>query len=66
MTLASLVSHFDVEGHVQMTSTCVDPKLQWSQAKNDWYNAAIRSAIHATAAPLRWSNNVLRRRWDFP
>ncbi len=37
-----------------MKATCVDPKLQWSQAKNIWYNAALRSVIYAAAAPLRW------------
>ena len=61
-TLASLARHFEVEGQVQMTATCVDPKLQWSQTKNVWHNAAIRSAIYATAAPLRWAGNLIGRR----
>ena len=61
-TLASLAGHYGVEGQVQMTKTCVDPKLQWSQAKNVWHNAAIRSALYATASPLRWAVNLLRRR----
>ncbi len=45
-----------------MTATCVDPKLQWSQAKNIWHNAAIRSALYATAAPLRWARRLVLRR----
>ena len=53
-TLEALAGHFGVKGQVQMTATCVDPKLQWSQAKNIWHNAAIRSALYATVAPLRW------------
>ena len=53
-TLRAVASHFGVEGQPQMTAACVDPRLQWSQAKNIWYNAALRSAIYAAAAPLRW------------
>ena len=53
-TLQSLSAHFGVSAQPQMKATCVDPKLQWSQAKNIWYNAALRSAIYAATAPLRW------------
>ena len=61
-TLESLAADFGVAGHVQQTSTCVDPKMQWSQAKNIWHNAAIRSAFYATLAPARWvRRSVLRR-----
>ena len=52
-TLGSLASYFSVEGQVQTTITCVDPKRQWSQAKNIWHNAAIRSSIYTALAPLR-------------
>ena len=61
-TLGSLARHFDVDGQVQMTSTCVDPKLQWSQAKNIWHNAAIRSALYAAAAPVRRARKLVSRR----
>ena len=53
-TLRAVASHFGVEGQPQMTAACVDPRLQWSQAKNIWHNAAIRSGLYAVAAPLRW------------
>ena len=59
-TLEALAGHFGVTEQVQMTATCVDPKLQWSQAKNIWHNAAIRSALYATAAPLRWVRGIGR------
>lgn len=52
-TLGSLASHFGVEGQVQTTATCIDPGRQWSQAKNIWHNAAIRSSIYTALAPLR-------------
>ena len=53
-TLESLAASLGGNGQVHVTATCVDPKLQWSQAKNIWYNAAIRSTIYATSAPVRW------------
>ena len=61
-TLTSLADHFAVEGQVQMTSSCVDPKLQWSQAKNIWHNAAIRTAIYTAIAPLRRGRNLFQRK----
>jgi hypothetical protein len=60
-TLDSLARHFGVSGHTQMTATVVDPRLQWSQAKNVWHNAGIRSAAHATTSPLRWLRNLVVR-----
>jgi hypothetical protein len=52
-TLRNLAAEFGVQGHVQQDTSLVDPRLQWSQAKNVWYNAAIRSALHAPAGLLR-------------
>ena len=59
-TLGSLASYFGVEGQVQTTATCIDPRRQWSQAKNIWHNAAIRSSIYTALAPLR---SVRKRIW---
>lgn len=53
-TLRSVAAHFGAEGHVQTLRTRVDPKRQWSQAKNTWHNAAIRSMLYTIAAPVRW------------
>ena len=61
-TLRSLASHFGIEGQPQMSVACVDPRLQWSQAKNIWHNAAIRSAIYGFLLPLRWTGKLLSRR----
>ena len=61
-TLKLLSEHFGASGQPQMKSTCVDPTLQWSQAKNIWYNAALRSEIYAAAAPLRWVKKPFTRR----
>jgi len=52
-TLRNLAAHFGVQGQVQQQVTCVDPRLQWSQAKNIWHNAAIRTALYTPVAMLR-------------
>ena len=59
-TLASLAGHFDAEAYPTMTATVVDPKLQWSEAKNVWHNALIRSAMYTAAAPVRWALSPVR------
>ncbi len=61
-TLRSLATHFGVDGQTQMSATCVDSKLQWSQAKNIWHRAAIRSGLCATTAPLRWLGGLVRHK----
>ncbi len=38
------------EGQVDQQTTCVDPRLQWREAKNVWHNAAIRTTLYR---PLR-------------
>jgi hypothetical protein len=58
-TLQSLAKHFGVNGQVQQQATCVDHRLQWSQAKNIWYNAGIRSALYTPVTLLR---KVVRRK----
>jgi hypothetical protein len=57
-TLLNLADEFGVRGHIQQDTTLVDPQLQWSQAKNVWYNAAVRSALHA---PVRMLRRLLSR-----
>ena len=53
-TLKSLAAEFGVDEPVQMEVICVDPRVQWSQAKNVWHNAAMRTTMYKMAAPLRW------------
>jgi hypothetical protein len=60
-TLGSLASYFGVEGQVQTTVTCIDPRRQWSQAKNVWLNAAIRSSVYTAFTPLRSVRKRIRR-----
>lgn len=56
--LTSLAKHFGVDGHVQMHKTCLDPKMQWSQARNVWHNAGIRTMLHT---PVRLARKLISR-----
>jgi hypothetical protein len=44
--LTQLGNHMGVSGAVEMDKVCVDTRLLWSQAKNIWHNAMIRSTLH--------------------
>ena len=52
--LTSIATHFGIDGQVEISKTCVDPRLQWSEAKNVWHNAGIRTTLYTMSAPLRW------------
>jgi hypothetical protein len=60
-TLQALGAHFGVNGVVQQQVTCLDPKVQWSEAKNIWHNAALRTGIYILGTPVRWVGNLFRR-----
>jgi hypothetical protein len=49
--LRALAAEFGVSAPVQTQTVCVDPKLQWSHARNIWQNAAMRTTL---SAPTRW------------
>ena len=55
-TLQALAAHVQGETEilVQKELICVDPRLQWSQAKNIWHNAAMRTTMYRLTTPLRW------------
>jgi hypothetical protein len=58
-TLTALATHFNIEARVQMRKTCVDNRWQWSQVGNVWHNAAVRTGIYMSLAPLRWVGKAL-------
>lgn len=60
-TLLALAAHFGIKGHVQLQQICVDPKVQWSQAKNIWHNAGIRTTMYLLLTPVRAPLRWLRR-----
>jgi hypothetical protein len=53
-TLTALAAYFKVEGQVEKQIICLDPKRQWSEARNIWHNAALRTFLYSVSAPLRW------------
>ncbi|HET9495408.1 MAG TPA: hypothetical protein VFR15_14350 [Chloroflexia bacterium] len=53
-TLQNLARHLGAEGPVETQVVCVDPRIQWSQAKNIKYNVVMRSTAHMIGAPVRW------------
>ncbi|MDP9321349.1 MAG: DUF1990 family protein [Chloroflexota bacterium] len=53
-TLGALGAHFGASGDVTVERLCVDRHRNWSQAKNIWRNAAIRSGLYMAGAPIRW------------
>lgn len=57
-TLTALAAHFHVDAQVEVEIACLDPKLQWSEARNIWHNAALRTMLYRMTAPLRWLRNL--------
>lgn len=52
--LARLAESYNLEEQPSLTKVLIDPSIQWSQAKNIWNNAAIRTAFYLLGAPVRW------------
>jgi hypothetical protein len=53
-TLANLARHLGQADPVVTTlAVCVDRKRQWSNARNVWHNAGVRTALYMLGAPLR-------------
>jgi len=45
-TLNNLASHFETSGSISQRNVLVDKKVQWSEVKNVWQNAAIRTVLY--------------------
>jgi len=56
--LSQLADQFGAPAEVTMQKTCVDNRIQWSQAKNVWHNAMIRSTLNL---PVRTAQRVIGR-----
>ena len=57
-TIRNVAGRFGADAEVETDVVCVDRRRQWRHAGNVRYNAGIRAALHAAAAPARF----LRRR----
>lgn len=51
--LTEAAARFGVPAEVSTHKTLVDSRLQWSEAKNLWYNAAIRSILYSPVRLIR-------------
>lgn len=60
-TLRALAARFGATGDVTVQRTLVDRRRNWSEAKNIWHNAAIRSGLYMFAAPIRWARRLVAR-----
>jgi hypothetical protein len=52
--LGNLAAHLGVNGEVTFEKVCIDPKVQWSAAKNIWKNAGARTVFYILGTPIRW------------
>lgn len=55
--LRSLARHLGAEGQVETQIECVDPRRQWSQIRNIWYNAWLRSMLYTMAFHMHRGRN---------
>ncbi len=60
-TLGALAAHFGASGQATVERLCIDRRRNWSQAKNIWQNAAIRSGFYMAVAPFRWVRRLVSR-----
>ena len=60
-TLRAVGKRFGHEVEPETTVVCVDPRRRWSEARNVWHNAGIRSTLHMMTAPLRLPRKMMRR-----
>jgi hypothetical protein len=60
-TLQNLAERFDVRALAVQHVELVDPRVQWSQARNLWQNAAIRTGLYHASAPVRWIRRMFSR-----
>ncbi|MEO6891387.1 MAG: hypothetical protein ABI324_20565 [Ktedonobacteraceae bacterium] len=50
----TLTTHFQVDAEVETHVTCLDQKVQWSEARNIWQNAGLGTMLYTLATPWRW------------
>ncbi len=61
-TLRNVAAHFNASAsEPELRRVLVDPRLQWSEAKNIWNNSAIRTTFYTLGAPFRWLGGLFRR-----
>jgi hypothetical protein len=56
--LTGLAEHYGLTSQVETQKSLVDNRIQWAQAKNVWFNAALRSLVNL---PIRLARRVFGR-----
>ena len=51
--LTSLAQHYGVDANVDLTKTCLDPRLQWSEFMNVRHNAQMYTVLYTLTLPFR-------------
>jgi hypothetical protein len=51
--LTSLAKHFGVNTSVDLTKSCIDPRLQWSEIGNIRHNAQMHTLFYTITSPVR-------------
>lgn len=59
-TLQNLAAYYGASGKVEIKTRLVDPRWNWSSAKNIFHNAAMWSGIYTITTPLRWVGGLVR------
>lgn len=59
--LGNLAADHGLTGQVTFEKICVDPKVQWSAAKNIWKNAGARTMVYKLGTPFRWIKSKASR-----
>lgn len=52
-TLGNLASRLGIQGELEQRDILVDPRIQWSELKNLWYSAAVRSSLYMPVYGLK-------------
>lgn len=47
---------------VEMHKICLDPQLQWREAKNIWRNAGLWTMLYLMGEPIRWVQRQVKQR----
>lgn len=60
-TLHNLALNFGIDTQAYATVVCLDPNVQWSEARNIWDNAAIRTILYTLSIPFRWMGRFFKK-----
>lgn len=57
--LESVAGFYGIKTTATMEKICLEPRMQWSEAKNIWHNAMIKTILYRMGGPFRWLKSRL-------